>query len=131
MPRLPPNVDDTESMLPFRNLRYMQSRLEFKSVGVARDWELQYWYIKGAAKWERANRYVDDAADLTWALHKWFNTAIYCFSVEAQNSCGVVELGQRYRRRFVLPEVPQDHPTTTSRILQKLPTLRESLLFRA
>lgn len=127
----------TQSMPPSTAiLAHMQSRLYDTLVGKSQDWDLKYWYVDGPAKWEGADGFWDEVTEVMWSLHKWFKAASHVHyktkgSMAWQASCGVLEVARRYRRRFILPEVPPTHLTSTARLSEGLPTLRESLLFRA
>lgn len=117
-------------------LIHVQSRLRDATVGESREWDLKFWYIDRAAMWEGADRFWDEITELMWSLHKWFKAVShtnyrYERTLEWQAFCGVLEVARRYRRRFILPKVPLHHPTSRARLLEGLPTLRESLLFRA
>lgn len=132
--QIEPHTQSTSSS-PAR-LMHMQSRLRDTLVGKSRDWDLKYWYINGAAKWEGADRFWDEVTEVMWSLHKWFKAASHVnYRTEGsmiwQASCGALEVARRYRRRFIIPEVSPSHLTSTARLLGGLPTLRESLLFRA
>lgn len=147
MPRLSLDVNDlmndlqieSRTQIPFSPelWRKVRSRLRIEVVGESQEWDLCFWYIDGAAKWEGADRFRDEVAELMWSLHKWFKLVSQTQTPEApfrrsdwHTFCGVLEVARRYRRRFILPEVPLDHPTSTARLSEGLPTLRESLLFR-
>ena len=145
MPRLPLDMSNLQIEPTYTSpfsapsiLMAMQSRLRTSLVGVSErlGCDLYFWYINGAARWEGADRFWDGTADLMWSLHRWFKTTSQ--TCQATNSLfnlagsyGALEVARRYRRRFILPDVPLYHPTSTARLFAGLPTLRESLLFRA
>ena len=146
MPRLPLDISNLQIEPTYTSpfsapaiLMAMQSRLRTSLVGVSElGYDLHFWYINGAARWEGADRFWDGTADLMWSLHKWFKTTSQTCQATTTNllfnladSYGALEVARRYRRRFILPDVPLHHPTSTARLFVGLPTLRESLLFRA
>ena len=146
MPRLPLDIGYLQIDPRLQNMSHssfpailmMQSRVSTSLVGASesQEWDLHFWYIKGAARWEGADRIWDGIAELMWSLHKWFKRASQTSQASNISSNwsdfhGALEVARRYRRRFILPDVPLDHPTSTARLFARLPTLRESLLFRA
>lgn len=123
------------------HLMNMLSRVKSRLIGESRDWELKCWYITGDAKWGSMDRFGDEVTELMWSLHGWFKV-VSRKSVDSSESsrssfmlwaksCGATEVARRYRRRFILPNVPLHHPTSFARLFNGYPTLRESLLFRA
>ena len=144
MPRLPLDIGYLQIDPRLQNMSHsyspaivkaMQSRLQTSLVGVneSQEWDLQFWFILGGGRWEGADREWDGIVELMWSLHKWFKTASQASNTSSNWSDfhGALEVARRYRRRFILPDVPLHHPTSTARLLSRLPTLRESLLFRA
>ena len=126
----------TQGTPPSCALRFhLQPRLRDKLVGTSERWDLKFWEIDQEAKWE-GDRDWDEMTELMWSLHKWFKAVSHTHQMSESTSewdrfSGVSEVARRYRRRFILPEVPLSHPTSMARLLEGLPTLRESLLFRA
>ena len=94
---------------------------------------LRYWVITNESMWAQQHRVLDETAELMWSLFHWFNQATAAQDVtgstriRADRSACRWHLARSFRRRVILPEVP-DHSSVTMKA--GLPSLRESLLFR-
>ena len=101
---------------------------------VAESGNLRYWVISKESMWSHQHHVIDETAELLWSLFNRFNQthpaqAYDPSRIGTDTTACTAYLAQSFRRRIVLPQVPDTHRTSGT-TKSGLP-LREALLFRA
>jgi len=98
---------------------------------------LRYWVITNESMWACQHRVLDEFAELMWTMFHSFSQAMSVSSITgagtlSDTSTCCWRLARSFRRRVVLPEVPDNGASSVNSVTMKpgLPSLRETLLFR-
>jgi hypothetical protein len=134
---IPSHFFDARPLIPIHDsTRYDASSATLPSLRdtAAESGNLRYWVITNESMWACQHRVMDEFAELMWTMFHWFNQAISASSMHGNSTLGDTstccwQLARSFRRRIVLPEVP-DKAISSAPTKPGLPSLRETLLFR-
>lgn len=134
---IPPHFFDTKPLIPVHDsTKYDASSATLPSLRdtAAETGNLRYWVITNESMWPCQHRVLDEFAELMWTMFHWLNQAMSPSSTAGNSTLGDTsaccwQLARSFRRRIVLPEVP-DKGVGCVPIQRGLPSLRETLLFR-
>lgn len=134
---IPSHFLDFKPLIPIHDYtKYNASLATLPSLldTAAESGNLRYWVITNESMWACQHRVLDEFAELMWTMFHWLNQAISASSMAGNSTLGDTtawtwQMARSFRRRIVLPEVP-DNGVSCVPLKYGLPSLRETLLFR-
>lgn len=95
------------------------------SADSAHSFNLRFWRIDESNMWAGQHPILDEVFEILWSCFKLFRSRI------ADHGSAMLHLRRVYDKRNALPNVPDRHEGHMARLLSKLPSHRESLLFQS
>ena len=132
---IPSHFTDFKPLIPVHDpSKYDPSTAILPSLQdtVSESGNLRYWVITNESMWAQQHRILDETAELMWSLFHWLNQVgedVTTRRIRTDHPTCKWHLARSFRRRIVLPEVP-DHSAAAVAMKSGLPSLRETLLFR-